>query len=67
MIRTKLAKKVLTKAEQRHLTKDANVHSMEAFVRTIEFQRKCDEENRRKGINVITCLTCKHIAAKLGV
>ena len=62
MIKTKLAKKVLTKAEQRHLTEDANVHSMAAFLRTIEQQREWD-----KGKDTRTCFECSIIARKLGV
>ena len=54
MIRTKLAKKVLTKKEQRHLT-EANIHSMAAMKRQVEFQRNTD----------FPCFECRHIASKL--
>ena len=40
MLRTKKALKVLTKAEQRHLTEDANVHNMAQFMNTIVKQRE---------------------------
>ena len=46
MIRTKLAKKVLTKKEQRHLTQDANVNSMAVFV----LSRKQQVEKREKSL-----------------
>lgn len=65
MLRTKKALKVLTGAEQRHLTVDANVHSMEGFRRTIEQHRKWEQEPGACG--GATCLDCRKIAQKLGV
>jgi hypothetical protein len=62
MIRTKLAKKVLTKAEQKHLT-ESGVHSMEAFKRTRAAQIKMKEDEPR----IEPCFECRHIAQKLGI
>ena len=64
MLRTKLARQVLTKAEQRHLTKDANVHSMAGFMRTIKQQRLWEAGSPA---GKPTCFTCAAIARKLGV
>ena len=55
-INTKKAKKVLTKAEQKHLTQDAGIRSMDAMRRQVEFM-KGDE---------FACFECKMIARKLG-
>lgn len=70
MIRTKLAMKKLTKKEQRHLTSDANVHSMKAFVRS----RKAQVEKREIDLAIGTpigiaepCFECSHIARKLDI
>ncbi len=57
-IHTKLAKKVLTKAEQKHLTKDAGINSMAALKRQVEFMK--NEKD-------FPCWTCKSIARKLGI
>ena len=58
MIRTKLAKKVLTKKEQKHLT-ESNIHSMSGLKRQVKFMQK--DENKE-----FACFECKHIARKLG-
>ena len=65
MIRTKKALQVLTKAEQRHLTTDANVHSMKMFLRTIKGQRAMAEEVNSSHMRI--CADCARIARKLGV
>ncbi|KKL67516.1 hypothetical protein LCGC14_2134170 [marine sediment metagenome] len=68
MIRTKLAKKVLTKKEQRHLTKDANVHSMATFIRSRKKQDEMREESLARGVPIglaEPCWDCAHIAVKL--
>ncbi len=57
-IHTKLAKKVLTKAEQKHLTKDAGINSMAALKRQVEFMK--DDSG-------FPCFECKSIARKLGI
>jgi len=44
MIRTKLAKKVLTKKEQRHLT-DSGINSMRAMKEQIEYMRKLNPKS----------------------
>jgi len=62
MIRTKLALKVLTKKEQKHLTKDAGVDSMAAFVRTRDYHKKWKKETGDE-----PCYDCRHIAIKLGL
>jgi len=62
MIKTKLAKKVLTKAEQRHLTKDANIHSMRTLRQQIDFMKKENPDNPSS-----TCQDCWWIATKLGI
>lgn len=61
-IHTKLAKKVLTKKEQRHLTKDAGVNSMAAFLRTRKNQLEL-----KQGTLIEPCFECRHIAKKLGL
>jgi len=58
MLRTKIAKKVLTKAEQKHLTRDAGIHTMEAMKRQVAFCKKHGSG---------TCFDCEHIASKLGL
>lgn len=64
MLRTKLAKKVLTKKEQQHLTKAADVHSMATFLEV----RKYQKENEGKENNPWeTCQECLQIARKLGL
>lgn len=61
MIWTKLAKKVLTKAEQKHLT-EVGVNSMEAFRKCREYQIKIKGKSKRE-----TCFECRTIAIKLGI
>jgi len=56
MIRTKKAKKILTKAEQKHLTESA-INSMKDLKAQVEFM---EEKN-------VVCFDCKHIARKLGL
>lgn len=64
MIRTKLALKVLTKNEQKHLTVEANIHSMAAFIKT----RKVQLANEKSTMDAwMSCSECRHIAQKLGV
>ena len=62
MIHTKLAKKVLTKHEQNHLTQDGNIHSMAALNRQIKFQIKTNPKDPGQG-----CQECWNIAKKLNV
>ena len=62
MIRTKLAKKVLTKAEQRHLTQDAGINNMAALKQQIAFMQKKEPE-----FPWHICQDCWHIARKLGL
>lgn len=61
MIRTKIAKKVLTKKEQRHLT-NAGVHSMKTFLTTRKFHIGQKDIG---GMDL--CFKCRHIALKLGI
>ena len=62
MITTKLAKKVLTKKEQTHLTKDANIRSMAAMQEQIESMKKMNPECPGS-----VCWECWGIAKKLGL
>jgi len=62
MIRTKLAKKVLTKAEQKHLTKVGGIHSMAALERQVKFMLETEKETPNS-----VCFECWHIAMKLGL
>ena len=62
MIRTKLALKVLTKAEQRHLTNDANIHSLATLKYQIDWMRKQEPLFPEK-----VCFDCWGIARKLGI
>lgn len=57
MLRTKLARKLLTKKEQKHLTEVAAIHTMAAMKRQANFM-KGDE---------FACFKCKQIATKLGL
>jgi hypothetical protein len=63
MLRTKKAKRLLTKAEQRHLT-EMNVHSMAAMERTAK-----DQAVWRKGKprELDPCNICWNICHKLGL
>ena len=58
MLRTKLAKKVLTKKEQKHLT-ESGIRNMTAMQRQVDFSRG------KHPMNI--CLDCRHIAVKLGM
>lgn len=60
-IRTKKAKKVLTKAEQQHLT-EMNVHSFREFREAREHQIKKTTQGMAEA-----CWECKGIARKLGI
>ena len=62
VLRTKTAKKLLTKKEQRHLT-DMKIYSMATFERTRALQILQVEENP----NIEPCFECKFIAQKLGI
>jgi len=62
MIRTKLAKRVLTKKEQRHLTKDANIHSMATLRNQIDWMIEADPDDPTN-----VCSDCWWIAKKLGL
>jgi len=57
MLRTKQAKKLLTKKEQLHLTEVAGIHSMSQMREQVEFLKT----------HVSTCFECEHIARKLGL
>ena len=59
MIRTKLAKKVLTKKEQKHLT-EMNINSIASMQRQIDFMGKMNDDD-------FPCYECRHIANKLGI
>ena len=65
MIRTKLAKKILTKKEQKHLTA-SGINSMAAMKRQAAFIRK-ELEERQVGHPSFPCWECGHIAFKLGI
>ena len=56
MIKTKKAKKVLTKAEQEHLSQ-GEIHDMATLKQTIKHQQKTG----------VKCWDCRIIAKKLGV
>ena len=62
MITTKLAKRVLTKQEQRHLTEDANIHSIAGLQNQIAWMKKADPDDPSN-----TCSDCWWIAKKLGL
>lgn len=62
MIRTKKAKKVLTKKEQRHLT-DMGIHSMSAF----EATRSDQIRQKSECTKIEPCWDCRMIAEKLGI
>lgn len=61
MIRTKLAKKVLTKKEQRHLT-ESGITSMKTMQVQIDFQKEKNPEHPG-----MICWECWFIAQKLGI
>lgn len=62
MLTTKRARRVLTKAEQRHLTVDANVHSMATLRSSRAQQLKWEKDGAPE-----SCQTCAIIARKLGL
>ncbi len=62
MIRTKLAKKVLTKKQQNHLTKMC-ISSMASF----ETTRKAQLKQKAQFPDIEPCWDCRMIASKLGV
>ena len=55
MLTTKKARRVLTKEQQRHLTEDADVHTVAAWERTRRAQRETG----------ITCFACEAIERAL--
>ena len=61
MIQTKLAKKVLKKAEQKHLT-EMGIHSMRHFLEARQVQLTQEEDSC-----YTSCYECRVIARKLGV
>jgi hypothetical protein len=65
MIRTKKAKKILNKKEQRHLT-ESGINSMAALERQAEFmkERKAEGEKDGHGLGISVCLDCWFIARK---
>jgi len=62
MINTKLAKKVLTKKEQNHLTRVGGIGSVAAMKRQVEYMKKLDPESPGS-----VCWDCWSIARKLGI
>lgn len=66
MIRTKVAKEILTKAEQRHLT-EIGVHSMASFRSTREHQLAMEEAEKEAGRYYVACFECRRVARKLGL
>jgi hypothetical protein len=58
MLRTKKAKKILTKKEQKHLT-ESGINSIEGMKRQVVLMKKQD--------NNCVCFECKHISKKLGL
>jgi hypothetical protein len=63
MLRTRLAKKVLTKKEQKHLTEN-KINSMEKMTKQVVFMLKCQEEDDDPWR---FCWDCLFIARKLGM
>jgi hypothetical protein len=59
MLRTKLAKKVLTKKEQKHLT-ESNIHSLRDLRRQGDFMKKLNPDDPGQ-----VCRECQHIINKL--
>ena len=71
MIQTKLAKSVLTKNEQKHLT-SCGINSMATLIRTVTSQEKNQLEAEKKHGSdtpffLCRCADCHAIASKLGV
>jgi len=65
MLRTKLAKKKLTKKMQKHLT-EMDVHSMADFERTLKRQRQLAREYERN-TTIMICDICFYVAERLGM
>ena len=61
MLRTKQAKKLLSKKEQNHLTA-MEIHSIEQFKKTRAIQIAHDKVSE-----ITSCLECNQIARKLGM
>lgn len=61
MIRTKLARKVLTKKEQKHLTESC-INSMAKMETQVNFMKKLDPKSPGS-----CCWDCWHIARKLNI
>ena len=61
MIHTKLAKKVLKKREQQHLT-EVNINSMASLQIQVDFMKKDKPDDPGS-----VCRDCWHIARKLGL
>ena len=59
MIRTKLAKKILTKKEQRHLT-EVGIDSMKLLLQQRDHMLKMNPENPQ-----MVCQECQHIINKM--
>lgn len=68
MLRTKLAKKVLTKAEQKHLTEN-NIRTMAGMIRQIDFMKDREEKHPgdRYSSMIQQCYECYVIGKKLGL
>lgn len=63
MLRTKLAKKVLKRAQQKHLTL-MGIHSMKHFLETRQHQLKQEQES---SYPYRACFECRSIALKLDI
>ena len=63
MITTKLAKKVLKKAEQKHLT-EMGIYSMAHFLEARQVQLA---QEKATPSHYIACYECRVIARKLGI
>ena len=61
MLNTKIAKKKLTKTEQKHLT-ECGINSMAAMRKQIAFMAKISPEDPGK-----VCRECRHIALKIEI
>ena len=66
MIKNRIAKKLLTKAEQDHLT-EMGINSMAAMKRQSEFIKKDLAREKETGTPCFTCWKCRDIANKLGL
>jgi hypothetical protein len=61
MLRTKQAKKLLTKKEQRHLT-EMGIHTMAEMEGQMRFIRAHEGKDE-----ICPCFICRHIGIKLGL